>query len=726
MTIISSAPKWVAVRSIVAGLTASSIFASAPRIALAQTQGFTIEQALSAPFTKDLRAAPANGRIAWVANIGGRRNIWVAEPDPQGRKYISRQLTHYDEDDGQELSAPEFTHDAGTIIYVRGESAQGEAHPVPNPALFPQGARQQIWAVSAGGGTPRLLGEGHSPAVAPNGKILAYLLKGQIWTIRLDDPNAKPEQLLETRGSATDLRWSPDGARLAFVSGRDDHSFVAVYTLADKSLTYLDPSTDLDGQFVWSPDSTRVAFLRIPSMKDSILFEPHRTALPWSIRVAEVASGKTREIWRAAAGVGSAYRETDSQDQLHWVTGDQIVFPWEHDGWLHFYKAPVAGGTASLLTPGDFEVEHVTLSDDRKTLVFDSNQGDTDRRHVWKLSFADEGTSSAPQAMTAGDGIETQPIIASDNTTVVVLRSDAQTPIRAALVDRGGLVDLAPQAIPSDFPGAQFVKPQQVIFPAADGLTLHGQLFLPVGLKPGDKRPGIVFFHGGSEREMLLGWHYMEYYSNAYAMNQYLASKGYIVLSVNYRSGIGYGLNFREALNYGAAGASEFNDVLGAGLYLKNRTDVDDKRIACWGGSYGGYLTALALARASNLFAAGVDMHGVHDWNLEIPTFSPNYDPRQRVEVARLAFESSPMASVKTWRSPVLLIHGDDDRNVPFAETVQLVEALRRQGVDFEELIFPDEIHDFLLRRDWIRAYSAAAEFLERKIGLARKTTANR
>jgi dipeptidyl aminopeptidase/acylaminoacyl peptidase len=208
----------------------------------------------------------------------------------------------------------------------------------------------------------------------------------------------------------------------------------------------------------------------------------------------------------------------------------------------------------------------------------------------------------------------------------------------------------------------------------------------------------------------------MEYYSNAYAMNQYLASKGFIVLSVNYRSGIGYGLDFREALNYGADGASEFNDVMGAGLYLRSRPDVDGAHIGCWGGSYGGYLTALALARASDLFAAGVDMHGVHDWNLEMPTFVPGYDPRKLADVARLAFESSPISSVSTWRSPVLLIHGDDDRNVPFAETVQLVEALRHQHVHFEELIFPDEIHDFLLRRSWVRAYSAGADFLEREL----------
>jgi dipeptidyl aminopeptidase/acylaminoacyl peptidase len=583
--------------------------------------------------------------------------------------------------------------------------------------------------VSAEGGEPRLLSEGHEPAVSPDGKLLAYLLKGQVWGLRLDDPSAKPEQWLQTRGSADNLHWSPDSTHLAFVSDRDDHSFIAVYAVADHAVNYLDPSTDQDQAPVWSPDSRRIAFVRIPSDKNAILFEPHRSGFPWSIRVADAATGSGDELWRASEGPGSVYRETDSVDQLHWVAGNRLVFPWERDGWLHFYAVSAAGGTAALLTPGSFEVEHISLSADRRTLVFDSNQiassnqADIDRRHVWKLAFSDAGSAPAPLQLTSGEGIETQPEIASDNTTVAVLRSDVHTPIRAAVVSAGKLTDLAPQAIPASFPGERFVTPQQVILSAADGMQIHGQLFLPTDLHPGERRPAAVFFHGGSRRQMLLGFHYMEYYSNAYAMNQYLVSRGYIVLSVNYRSGIGYGLDFREALNYGATGASEFNDVLGAGIYLRGRSDVDGTRIASWGGSYGGYLTALALARASDLFAAGVDMHGVHDWNLELPTFNPGYDPRARADYGRVAFESSPMASVSTWRSPVLLVHGDDDRNVPFAETVQLVEALRRQKVAFEELIFPDEIHDLLLRRSWIRAYETGADFLDRKLKAAPSST---
>jgi dipeptidyl aminopeptidase/acylaminoacyl peptidase len=151
-------------------------------------------------------------------------------------------------------------------------------------------------------------------------------------------------------------------------------------------------------------------------------------------------------------------------------------------------------------------------------------------------------------------------------------------------------------------------------------------------------------------------------------------------------------------------------------LYLRSRADVDPHKIASWGGSYGGYLTALALARASDLYAVGVDFHGVHNWNLTTRNFDPTYDPAKDENAARVAYESSPIASVSTWRSPVLLIHGDDDRNVPFTETVRLVEALRKQGVVFEQLIFPDEIHGFLTHRRWLQAYGATADFLDKHL----------
>ncbi len=673
--------------------------------ATAQQKPFTLEQVMSSAFPTELVTAPVAGKVAWVLDARGARNLWVAEP-PQ---YKGRQITDYREDDGQEIAELAWTPDARAIVYARGGDFE-TLREYPNPRSNPAGVEQAIWVISASGGEPRRLAEGNSPAVSPKGDNVAFLFKNQVWLAKIDG-SEKAAQLIHVRGDASDLRWSPDGSKLAFVSSRGDHSFIGVYDFTDKTLRYLDPSVDHDREPVWSPDGKRIAFLRVPSSREA-MFGPKRSAQPWSIQVAEVASGAGREIWKADEGKGSNYHGMVAENQLLWGGGDRLVFPWEKEGWLHLYSVSAEGGAAKLLTPGEFEVEHVSLSADRKEVLFSSNQEDIDHRHIWKV-LVDGGK---PTAVTTGNGIEWSPVGTSDGKAVAFLRSDARRPARAAILVGSEARELAPEAIPADFPESALVVPQQVIFSAADGMRIHGQLFLPAQSGPNERHPGVIFFHGGSRRQMLLGWHYMGYYHNAYAMNQYLTSRGYVVLSVNYRSGIGYGMEFREAMNYGARGASEFNDVLGGGLYLRSRPDVDPQRIGLWGGSYGGYLTALGLARASDLFAAGVDLHGVHDWNQVIRNFVPAYDPQAQPDAARLAFESSPMAAIKTWRSPVLLIQGDDDRNVPFSETVQLAEALRKQGVEFDQLVFPDEVHDFLTHVRWLEAYHAAADFFERHL----------
>ncbi len=686
------------------------------RAALAPS--FTLEQILNSPFPSSLVAAPAEGKVAWVYQARGVRNVWVAGPPD----YRGRPITAFTEDDGQEITNLAWAADARSLVFVRGGDAnrQGE---YPNPRSIPAGLEQSLWVVSLdGGGEPRKIGEGRAPAVSPRGDRVAFLCKDQVFWAPLVGVE-EPSPLIRARGSAGSLRWSPDGSRLALVSSRGDHSYIAVYDLTSKTLRFLDPGVDRDDQPAWSPDGQRIAFLRQAASRSFFSFGPQRTAEPWSIRVADLATGKSREIFRADKDRGSAFHGIVAENQILWGAEDRIVFPWEREGWTHLYSVPAGGGQAALLTPGAFEVEHVSLGPEGKTVIFSSNQDDIDRRHIWSVPvFSVPG--GRPTALTSGKGLEWSPAPTTDGRAVAFLRSDARRPAHAAVrLESGEVRELAPGAISADFPEATLVDPQQVIFSAADGLKIHAQLFLPKPSSVGELRPAVVFFHGGSRRQMLLGWHYLEYYHNSYALNQYLASRGYIVLSVNYRSGIGYGLEFREAENYGAHGASEFNDVLGAGLYLRSRPDVDPERIGLWGGSYGGYLTALGLARASDLFAAGVDVHGVHDWNVVIRNFTPSYDPQANLELARLAFDSSPMASIGQWRSPVLLIHGDDDRNVPFSETVDLVEALRRQGVSLEQIVFPDEVHDFLLHERWLAAYRAAADFFDRRLAGKKRPT---
>ena len=670
---------------------------------------FTIEQVLSSPFPDDLVASPHGDAIAWVLNSRGVRNIWVARaPD-----FMGAPVTKFSQDDGQELGEIAWKTDGSAVFFTRGGSANGRGE-FPNPRSNTEGIKQEIWTAPLPGDA-RKLGDGHSPAVAPDGSGVAWLQAGQIWWLP-SGGDQKPVQLIHARGNAEDLQWSPDSRMIAFTSSRGDHAFIGLYDVRLRSLTFPDPSVDRDQSPAWSQDGRQLAFIRLPAARDISMFGPKRTGDPWSIRVVDSATGKGREVWRAQPGMGSVFWPMTAAHQLLWITGNRIVFPWERDGWQHLFAVSlIANKEIRLLTPGEFEIEYAAAGPDGNAVFFSSNQNDIDRRHIWRVA----GDGKPPQQLTPGSGIEWSPAPLAGG-QLAILRSDARMPARPALLSvsnwSGNVHDLQPSQIPTDFPLSLLTEPEQVIFPAGDGTKIHAQLFLPPGGAP--RHPAVVFFHGGSRREMLLGWHHMFYYHQAYGFNQYLASRGYVVLSVNYRSGVGYGEQFREALHYGATGGSEFSDVIGAGLYLRSRADVDPERIGVWGGSYGGYLTAMALSRASDVFSAGVDLHGVHDWNLEISNTLPPYESDKRQQVARIAFESSPMSSINTWRSPVLLIQGDDDRNVPFAETVQLAEALRRQGVYFEQLIFPDEIHDFLLNANWVIAYKAADEFLSRFLKL--------
>ena len=225
---------------------------------------------------------------------------------------------------------------------------------------------------------------------------------------------------------------------------------------------------------------------------------------------------------------------------------------------------------------------------------------------------------------------------------------------------------------------------------------------------------------------MLLGWHPLDYYANGYAMNQYLASRGFVVLSVNYRLGVGYGYEFHQPAAGGARGASEYLDVKAGGLYLKGLPQVDAARVGVYGGSYGGFLTALALGRNSDIFAAGVDIHGVHDFTSDgsgagaalaaAMSGSGRFEPTDRDKALEVAWKSSPVSSVGSWKSPVLFIHGDDDRNVRFSQTVGLVRRIAEKGGEYEELVIVDDTHHFMRHANQVRVNAAIAAYLEKKL----------
>jgi dipeptidyl aminopeptidase/acylaminoacyl peptidase len=668
---------------------------------------FTLEQVLSAPFPDNLVASKIGNRIAWTLDEQGKRNIWVAEKP----EFKARRLTSYLEDDGQELSSLDFSADGDTLVYVRG-GGKNPAGQYPNPTSNPAGVEQAVWVAKWSGGEPRKIDAGHSAKSGAGGWV-AYVRDGQIWIAPLDG-SAKPLQIV-ARGQNGEVEWSPEGKKLAFTSVRNDHSFIGIYDVELKTVKFLAPSVDSDKSPQWSLDGKRIAFVRRPAetrdTPQGYFIEPDRPH-PWAIWVGDVGIGGAKEIWHSGNRPDDSFpymAEDTGGGVIRWAANDTIVMASEADGWQHLYALPATGGTPKLLTPGQCEVEQWSFTPDKKTIVFNSNCGDIDRRHLWNVGVDGSGLKEWEKL----NSINWSPSVLTDGKTVAFIGSGPTIPafVETTTWDQHASANRFVNKFTDDYPADNLVIPQQVVFKSGDGWEIHGQLFVRKNLKSDEKRPALIFIHGGSMRQMLLGWHYMYYYSNAYGMNQYLANRGYIVLAVNYRSGIGYGRAFREAPRRAGRGASEYQDIVAAGKYLQSRADVDAKRVGLWGGSYGGYLTALGLGRNSDIFAAGVDMHGVHDW----PT--DNWDGKNiPPELMKLAHESSPVTAVDTWKSPVLFVHGDDDRNVYFTQTVDLVARLRARGVEIEQLVFPDEIHDFLLHKDWLAAYHATADFFDRKL----------
>jgi dipeptidyl aminopeptidase/acylaminoacyl peptidase len=354
-----------------------------------------------------------------------------------------------------------------------------------------------------------------------------------------------------------------------------------------------------------------------------------------------------------------------------------------------------------LLTPTDGLIEDATsvaLSADGATLYYCTNARDIERRHIWAVPTA----GGTPTRISTGEGIETYPQPLASGKQVAVLYFDASTPASVGLVPvDGGKARVIYPTLGKDFPKSEHVTPEIVVVKSPDGLEIHNQLFLPKDLKAGERRPALIFVHGGPPRQMMPGYHYMQFYHWAYAVNQWLANQGYVVLSVNYRSGIGYGRSFRQAANTNARGNSEYQDVLAAGKYLQTRADVDPARVGIWGLSYGGLLTSQALARNSDIFVAGADLAGVHLYGSSLDTASVSY-------------KSSAISAIDGWKSPVFLVHGDDDRNVDFAQTVGLVQLLRARGVYYELEVIPDDLHESMLHRNWVGTFNHMGDFLHR------------
>ena len=672
-------------------------------------------------------------RDGWVANPshypeGGERAVWAARTDGSG---AWRLAVITGTQPGGRTGSPELSPDGRYAVFVRdGQIFRAST------------ARGSKSAVDTGG-VPFIKewGRQSNPQWSPDGSRLAFVsTRDNHAFIGLYDMTSHSVEFLapstDIDGSPT---WSPDGKRIAFVR-RPGTPFgqqvvvagapfgqAAAPALAAGAAGGRAGGRGGAGAAQGGAESARPSGCpapgggfgggggggrggagtdTVPLAADGLCRAAFAGGYTVSFWVADVASGTAHEFWHNQP----LDRTFGNINSIVWA-GEHVVFGAQpqNDEWDRYYSVRIANSlptpvllttTDGLINDGVADRTFVTtaVSRDGQMFFYSTNATDIEKRHIWAVPTA----GGTPRKISTDDGVEVSPTPLASGKSIAVLYFNAAQPASIGIVPAaGGETRLVYPTLPKDFPQAAHVTPQIVLTKAPDGLEIHNQLFLPKDMKPGERRPAIVFVHGGPARQMLPAYHYMQFYHWSYAYNQWLQSQGYIVLSVNYRAGVGYGNAFRRAPNTQGRGNAEYQDVLAGAKYLQTRADVDPSRVGIWGLSYGGLLTAEALARNSDVFVAGVDLAGVHIYGSAADTTS-------------LAFRSSAVGHMDTWKSPVFLQQGDDDRNVDFSQMIGLVDLLRAHNVYYELTVTPDDVHESLVHSRWIDIFSRSSDFLHR------------
>ncbi|MBL8265104.1 prolyl oligopeptidase family serine peptidase [Steroidobacter sp.] len=671
-------------------LAAAGLFCASVVPASTKAQGFTLDEGRDAlNNARELLgrgfASASQRYLAWV----DKGELFIAsEPEFVPRTLVARTA--------DSVVASAFPSSDGRSLLYISERAK------PSPS-------RELLALDLETGKSTVVASGNDVpsdfVFAPNGNAIAYAEGREILEYRRVDAGRWERRSLlksdDPRHLAAvelgGLAYSPDATKIAFVSVRKaKQQYIAIHDIERTETRYIEPGIFRDAVPVWSPDGTELAFVRLPgNWTKQYRFTPQREGAPWSILVANAKSGAVRTVWKADAGLGSiAYGS-----RLTWAKTGDLLFRWEKTGWSLLYAVAASGGRPRLLTPGEAEIENFVLSADQRTVIYQSNQGDLGRAHVWSVSL----DTGKPVQLTSGTGVERNPKISAGGYVSYLADNHGNLPPQLMLRGPDGkqraLTVLSKAAETSVTSVWRSFLPTEVIrVTADDGVVSHHVLIKPSTPPPASGYPVIVAAKGGPMSRVLPG------IGNYTTFGQYAASRGYLFVDINYRGSTGFGRDYREPRQGGAAGASEVHDLAGLAKYLQGRKDVNPKRIGIMGLSYGGHMVGVAMSRLPDQFAAGVSLYGVADWVVEMKkdqqdeggmSAPPEFIRlSERVRIEDLAYESSPPAHLANWRGPTLFTMGDLDSKGHMESLIDLGNQLMERGVPVEFYVDPAGGHN--------------------------------
>jgi dipeptidyl aminopeptidase/acylaminoacyl peptidase len=563
---------------------------------------------------------------------------------------------------------------------------------------------------------------------SPDSSKLAYVSQGDIWVVSAS--GGEPTQLTDgpagpgdPRGATDHLpKWNPKGKWILYESGRKGWNELWVVSEDGKTKNDLAPAEIYTGEDAtnnpspdhgdavssdrfapnpaWSPDGTRISYTE----RSRPYFSGKLKVFAFD-QASGKAKGSARDIYVASNDRGGAW----AIDTAAWSPDSKtLAVVLQETGWDKVFLIPASGGKPKQLTKGESEDETPVYSPDGKSIAIVSNREFAEEHHIWIVSL----NGSKPRRLTHLAGVESDPQWSPDGTTIYFQRGTAlRSPATYTAATNGGEAHPLNPLPPSKYEQANLPASEVFHFQGKDGLPLAGILYKPKGYKDGTRYPLVIWAHGGPEAQVVL---------SLTPWSLYLAQEGYLVFEPNFRGSTGYGEHFRN-LNVEDSGGGEIDDIGASVQALVNKGLADPQRVAIGGGSHGGTIVANAVTKLPDTFAAAIEMFGVVDRALFLKYTNRNSRIRWETKMGgppeakpSIYRKANILPDVNKITTPLLVMHGEEDPQVPPQESQEFVAALKKDGKIYDYVTYPHEGHGFQQPEHRLDSYKRQLAFLEK------------